>query len=445
MILARREFLMAIGGAAACVRPALAAPAWRAGVASIDITPQPGLWMAGFAARKEPSQGVALPLHAKALALEDARGSRVVIVTLDLLGLTGPVVDRIAAAVERHHRIGRGRLLLCSSHTHSGPVIDDQLAVAYDLSPAQWDAIRTATRRIEAQVVEAVGQALRSIRPVRLRSGQSSAGFGANRRTAFPGGPSDPTVPVLSVERPDGGPLAVLFGYACHNTTLTADFVRFHGDYAGVAQAEIERRRPGTTALFLAGCGADQNPSPRGSVELVDRHGRALADAIDRALGEARPVAGDQLRAAFTTVTLDYAPPPPPDAWRARLEDSNPYVRRHAKLMLDAIARDGRVQSSEPAPLHALRIGDLTLVALSGEVVVDYALAIKRAHGDSTWVAGYTDTVFGYLPSVRVLREGGYEGGEAMLYFGRPGPFTESVERTVMTGVEWLLASMRAS
>ncbi len=401
--------------------------------------------MGGFAARKEPAQGVALPLHAKALALEDTQGHRVVIVTLDLLGLTGPVVDRLAAAVERRYRLGRDRLLLCSSHTHSGPVIDDQLAVAYDLSRAQWDAIRAATRRIETQVEEVVGKALASIRPVRLRSGQSSAAFAGNRRTAFPGGPTDHAVPVLSVERPDGSRLAILFGYACHNTTLTAEFVRYHGDYAGVAQAELEHRHPGVTALFLAGCGADQNPSPRGSVELVNQHGKALADAVDRALGEARPVAGDQLRAAFTTVTLDCSPPPPAETWRARLQDSNPYVRRHARLMLDAIARDGQVQASEPAPLHALGIGDLNLVALSGEVVVDYALAIKRTYGSSTWVAAYTDTVFGYVPSVRVLREGGYEGGEALLYFGRPGPFADSVERTMMEGVEGLLATVRTA
>ncbi len=443
MTLARREFLMALG-AAACARPSLAAPSWRAGLATIDITPPPGLWMAGFAARKEPAQGVAQPLHAKALALEDAGGRRAVIVTLDLLGLTAPLVQRIAEEVARRHGLARERLVLCSSHTHSGPVVDDQLAVAYDLTAAQWDAVRASTRRIEAQVVDLVGQALRSPRPVRLRSGQSSAVFAANRRTAFPNGPTDHSVPVLAVESPGGEAVAVLFGYACHNTTLTANFVRFHGDYAGVAQAELERRHPGLVALFAAGCGADSNPAPRGTIELVEQHGRALADAVERGLARAKDIRGDSLRTAFTNVTLEYAPPPPPDTWRARLEDQNPYVRRHARLMLDAIARDGRVQAFEQAPLHALRIGDLTFVAISGEVVVDYALAIKRAHGESTWVTGYADSVFGYLPSRRVLREGGYEGGEAMLYFGRPGPFADTVESSVMAGVEGLLAATQA-
>ena len=395
--------------------------------------------MAGFAARKEPARGIAQPLHAKALALEDAGGRRAVIVTMDLLGLTAPVVDRIAAAVRRRHGLPREGLLLCSSHTHCGPIINDQLAVAYDLSPAQWDDIRASTRRIEGQIVDVVGRALASMRPARLRHARGTAGFGANRREAItPQGPSDPAVPVLAVERPGGQLAGLLFGYACHNTTLVASFVRYHGDYAGVAQAELERRHPGTTALFVQGCGADANPKPRGTLELAEQHGRSLADAVDGALASSSEVRGT-LRRAFATATLAYAPAPGADAWRRKLEDPNAHVRRHARLMLDEIARDGGLRTVEPAALHVLRIGQLPIVAIGGEVVVDYALAIKRKYGDATWVAGYTDAVYGYLPSVRVLREGGYEGGDAMLYFGRPGPFADTVESTVMEGVDALM------
>jgi len=439
----RRAFLSALAGSVAL--PALpSAAGWQAGLASLDITPPLGLWMAGFAARKEPARGIAQPLHAKALALEDAGGRRAVIVTMDLLGLTAPVVDRIASAVRRTYGLPREGLLLCSSHTHCGPIINDQLAVAYDLSPAQWDDIRASTRRIEGQVVDVVGRALASMRPARLRHGQGTAGFGANRREAVtPQGPADPAVPVLAVERPGGRLAGLLFGYACHNTTLVASFVRYHGDYAGVAQAELERRHPGATALFVQGCGADANPKPRGTLDLAEQHGRSLADAVDGALGSAVDVRGT-LRRAFATATLAYAPAPGPDAWRRKLEDPNAYVRRHARLMLDEIARDGGLRTVEPAALHVLRVGQFPIVAIGGEVVVDYALAIKRKYGDATWVAGYTDAVYGYLPSVRVLREGGYEGGDAMLYFGRPGPFADTVESTVLAGVDALMARTSA-
>jgi neutral ceramidase len=438
----RRGFFLTLAGAAA-FPTALQTVPWRVGLATVDITPPLGLWMAGYAARKEPARGILLPLHAKAMALRDAAGRRAVIATLDVLGLTAPVVDRIARAVRRQYGLPRERLLLCNSHTHSGPIINDQLAVAYDLTPSQWDDIRRSTRRIEDQILLVVGRALAAMQPARLRWAQGSAAFAANRRTAInPDGPVDHDVPVLAIERRDGTLAGLVFGYACHNTTLPASFVSFHGDYAGVAQAELERRHPGATALFIAGCGADANPQPRGTIELAEQHGRSLADAVDGALGRATEIRGP-LRTAFATATLAYAPAPGADEWRRRLEDQNPHVRRHAGLMLDVIARDGRTHAAEPAPLHVLRLGTLCVVALGGEVVVDYALAIKQKYGGGTWVAGYTDTVFGYVPSVRVLREGGYEGGDAMLYYGRPGPFADAVEETVMTGIDALMAATR--
>jgi len=442
MSLDRREFLLTLAAGAVIPAAANATP-WRAGLATVDITPPLGVWMGGYAARKEPARGIAQPLHAKAAALADSGGRRAVFVTLDVLGLTEPAVDRIASAVRRQYGLPRERLLLCSSHTHSGPIIRDQLAVAYDLTPSQWDDVRAATRRIEGQVVDVIGRALGGMQPARLRWAQGTAGFAANRRTAItPDGPVDHAVPVLAIERRDGSLAGLLFGYACHNTTLPASFVSYHGDYAGVAKAELERRHAGTTALFIQGCGADANPSPRGTLELAERHGRELADAVDRALAGASEIAGP-LRTAFTTVSLDYAPAPDAEGWRRKLTDPNVYVQRHAQMMLDVIARDGRTVAAEPAPLHVLRLGPLSLAALSGEVVVDYALAIKRKHGSGTWVAGYTDSVFGYVPSLRVLREGGYEGGDAMLYFGRPGPFADTVESTVLNGVDALMAGTR--
>jgi len=210
-----------------------------------------------------------------------------------------------------------------------------------------------------------------------------------------------------------------------------------------VAKAELERRHPGVTALFVQGCGADANPQPRGTIELAEQHGRTLADAVDSVLGAATEIRG-RLRTAFATASLAYSPAPDAESWRRKLADSNVYVQRHAQMMLDVIARDGRTMVAEPAPLHVLRLGSLALVALSGEVVVDYALAIKRKYGSGTWVAGYTDSVFGYVPSARVLREGGYEGGDAMLYFGRPGPFADTVEATVLNGVDALMSAAGA-
>ena len=118
----------------------------------------------------------------------------------------------------------------------------------------------------------------------------------------------DHTAPVLNIIGADGKLRAVLFGYACHNTTLTAEIYQLSGDYAGFAAAELERRHPGATALFLMLCGADQNPNPRGTVELARKYGDALAAEVDRVIAaRMKPVAGP-IRTAFRLTTLQLAP-----------------------------------------------------------------------------------------------------------------------------------------
>ncbi|MEO8521917.1 MAG: neutral/alkaline non-lysosomal ceramidase N-terminal domain-containing protein [Acidobacteriota bacterium] len=442
----RRTFLQAMGltALAAPLARANDAPAsWRAGVASLDITPQRSLWMAGFALRKQPSQGTALPLHAKALALQAGRGPVAVLVTVDLLGLTAGITDRVAAAVRRRHGIARSALLFNASHTHCGPVVDEQLSVAYDLSAEQWDALREYTAQLERHLIAVIGDAVSRLAPASLASAQGRAYFAANRRVAFsPDGPVDHAVPILKVDGDAGAPLAIVFGYACHNTTLQDGFVQYHGDYAGVAQAALQRRHPGATALFVMGCGADANPKPRGTIALVEAHGTALADAVDAALPGASPIA-PALHTAYGTVELPFVDAAARERWHARLDIDPIYLRRHAALMAGIVRRDGRLPSFQRDPLQVWRFGgrDLTLVALGGEVVVDYAVRLAREHpGQRIWTAGYSNDVFGYVPSRRVLDEGGYEGGDAMIYYGRPGPFTDVVEDRIIAGVNRLMA-----
>jgi hypothetical protein len=212
--------------------------------------------------------------------------------------------------------------------------------------------------------------------------------------------------------------------------------VQYHGDYAGVAQAALEERHRGTTALFVAGCGADANPMPRGTMELVNAHGATLADAVDRALKSPSPVAAS-LRTAYGTVDLPFADEETRTRWHSQLKVDPIYLERHAAVMKQLIDRDGRLPIAQRDPVQVWQFGSgpdgFTLVALGGEVVVDYALRLAREYpGRRMWVAGYSNDVFGYVPSLRVLREGGYEGGDAMIYYARPGPFNERVEELIV-------------
>jgi len=455
----RREFLTAV--AAMTVTPqrlTRTGQGWRAGVATIEITPDRSLWMAGFAARTEASQGVALPLHAKALALKCGNQATAVLVTADLLGVTARMTDRVAAAVQRRLGLRRQNILFNSSHTHCGPVVDEQLSVAYGLTAAQLDDIRTYTTQLEDKLATVIANAVSRLEPAQLSYARDETDFAANRRTAYlPLGPVDHTVHVLRVDGLDGGLKAIVFGYACHNTTLPPTIVQYHGDYAGVAQAILEKGHAGTTALFVAGCGADANPTPRGTIDLVNAHGTSLAEAVDRALISPTSIAAT-LRTAYGTVDLPFVDEAARARWHSRLKIDAIYLERHAAVMKKLIDRDGRLPVAQRDPIQVWQFGSnvrddstaarsstrepagFTLVALGGEVVVDYALRLAREYpARRMWVAGYSNDVFGYVPSLRVLREGGYEGGDAMIYYARPGPFTEQVEQLIVGKVHQLI------
>ncbi len=184
----RRSFLGALAGSVVFPwrQVATGSAGWRARVATVDITPRRPLWMAGFAARTSASQGIERPLHAKALALEDARGRRVVLVTLDLLGVTTGVGARIAEAARRRYGLSREQLLLNASHTHCGPVIDEMLAVAYDLSDAQWRDVREYTHELEDKVVRVIGAAMKRGEPVELRAAKVARPSAARSSTGSP-------------------------------------------------------------------------------------------------------------------------------------------------------------------------------------------------------------------------------------------------------------------
>ena len=243
----------------------------------------------------------------------------------------------------------------------------------------------------------------------------------------------DQVVPVLRITDDKQAVRALLFGYACHNTTLS--FYQFCGDYAGFAQQYLEEELPGTVAMFMSGCGGDQNPYPRGTIELARQHGRTLATAVRAALETVpKPLAGP-LATAWREVELEFAPPPTRDELLLFAAGKPSTEQRHAKTLLEQLAKDGRIRTTYSYPIQVVHFGDdLTLIALAGEVVVDYSLRLKaELAGSSVWVAAYSNDVFGYVPSRRVLAEGGYEAGGAMLFGRLPGPFAPSVEERIIT------------
>jgi hypothetical protein len=214
------------------------------------------------------------------------------------------------------------------------------------------------------------------------------------------------------------------------------DFYQFCGDYPGYAQIDLERRYPGAQAMFVAGCGGDQNPLPRRRLELAAEYGKQLADSVVRVLGgPLRPVAGP-LRSSYAEIDLAFATLPSKAEIERDARSSNHPVASRARHLLEGIETRGRLDPSYPYPVAAWGLDDLTWVFLGGEVVVDYSLRIKRNLGSShTWVSAYCNDVMAYIPSLRVLKEGGYEGATAMIYYGQPTVWSDQAEEAIIAAV----------
>jgi hypothetical protein len=335
------------------------------------------------------------------------------------------------------------------AHNHSGPTLweNDPFTA---LSADEYEKCHRYTDRLQRDLVDLVGTALAGLEPATVTYGSGEAGFGANRRVLTPGGyeigynpkgPVDRRVPVLKIAAPGGTLRALLFGYTCHNTAVGPASYEICGDYAGFAQAELERAHPGVTALFLQLCAGDQDPYPRGAIADAGRHGKALAAAVEKALtGNLRSLRGP-LRTSFRNVDLAFAPHDR-ETFEKRLHDPNPAMVRNARAMLREYDQ-GHPLRSLSYPVQAVSFGKgLSLVALGGEPVVDYALRARREFPYAI-LAGYSNSVKGYIPSRRVLAEGGYEGGDSVIYYGLPGPFTPAVEDTIFSAIGTALRETR--
>ncbi len=442
--------------------PGAAEAEWKAGVASMVITPDTPVWMAGYGNRIKPSEGVVEDLHVKALALEDPDGGRAVIVTADLIGLTIEFSNRVAAEITRRHRLPREALLLNTSHTHCGPEVRAMKKDFYDMDDSERPKIDAYIARLEGMYVDVIGRALADLKPADVGfTTAKPVPFSVNRRLPTPegiayrsgpssyytGGPRDDTMPIIAVRDSGGKYRAILFGYACHPITL--NLYQFNPDYPGYAQRYIEEAYPGATALFVQGCAGQLVPNARNHIEYAQGHGRSLAVAVKDALdGGLTPVPGP-VRCAYEDVAVAFQSLPP----RAELEEiaaSGPKTgpssrKRHAALILARMDKGETIPSTMPCPVQALRFGDdILLVGLCGEPVAEYALKIKESYltHKFVWVAGYCTHEFGYLPTWNVWREGGYEAGDALYNTPYPGPLAGDVEKRVLDGVGRVVGSV---
>ncbi|GIW94887.1 MAG: hypothetical protein KatS3mg110_2928 [Pirellulaceae bacterium] len=422
---------------------------WRAGWSRANITPEQPMWMAGYSARDHAAEGKLTDLWAKVLVLQPPEGDPAVLITLDLVGIDRTLSERLCRAISERYGWSRAQIAICTSHTHTGPVVGGNLqAMHYRLlDDQQRRLVDLYAKQLEEKILEATAQAAAEPMGCRVQWGVGKATFAVNRRnnpeSKVPelrargrlAGPVDHDVPVLSIRDEQDRLRVVVFGYACHATVLS--FYQWSGDYPGFAQMALERMFPDCQAMFFAGCGADQNPLPRRTVELAKHYGDTLAQAVADVLAAPMEELGPRLECRYQEIPLKFAQVPQRAQLEQEAQSSNRYVAARAKMWLEHLDDGGQLPAVYPYPVGVWRVGDQwEWYFLGGEVVVDYALRIKaERHGVRSWVAGYANDVMAYIPSRRVLLEGGYEGGGAMVYYGLLSPWDISCEDDIITAV----------
>jgi hypothetical protein len=393
----------------------------RAGAAVVDITPPPGLWMSGYAARTEPATGIHDALTVRAIAVGDTA-----LVVADVIGLHEDSCARVRARCV----LEANRVAVVATHTHGGPVsMPGRGGVACDSA---------YLARLEDACVEAIDLAVASQRPAVLSAGTgSNPGIAFNRR--HEGGVIDPTVPVLRIDGVDGRPIAVLTSHACHPVVLAAYNRLYTADYPHYVRAALEAADPGIVAAYLPGCLGDistghsphssisKEPTPDRTYEEAERLGRRVAaSAIDAQLEQLH---GDAC-VASTTVDIDFerneiAPLPDLAAeWRAKAASSDAAWKALYDCWVDW-AETIALEPLKPWPARVTVMdwAGVRLTFLPGEMFAQTALNIRGDDLRVHFVTSMADGVPGYIPPAAEYPSGGYEVLEAHRYYGVPAAF----------------------
>ena len=435
---------------------------WQVGASKADITPDMPVRLSGYGSRTQPTSEIDDRLFARAICLKHGQQPPLVLVSLDAIGLSASLTDRIHAKLKKLYSLERKQVVLCTSHSHTGPQLDDVLPNLYStpLTEAERTSMSAISRKTVDAVVQVVGESIERMKPATVSFGTGRAEFAINRRLlknnvwsgfgTVDDGPVDRSVRCIHAKRPDGSTIAVAYQYACHCTSISPELNKISADWAGLSAGLLEdafrtNNSPDAIALPIIGCGADANPNPRGKYEHAQQHASEMAKAVQAVCaGPTEPLPAPTSQ-AFQLVAI--APERPSKDKLNELAQSQSFVERNfAQMMLDILKLKNRLAETYPAPVHYWSFGDkLAWVFMGGEVVVDYQIRLEKelSQFPNVWVAAYTDDVFAYVASERVRNEGGYEVDTSMLYYAQPGRWVSGTEDLIVSRILKMANSQR--
>lgn len=431
--------------------------------ASEIMTPQRPVFMKGYGARERKSEGVHDDLYVKVALLE--ANKTLLIITIDALGSDRSFVDGIKDALKEKFGLEHDEVLINFSHTHHSVFLTgldvSKRRGAYSIAQERWpeseDELDYAEdealfRWMRETIVKLTEDCRRRLVEGELRVGRALSDFAVSRRRPKPDGSGvvwspyyeaeiDKELLVLRLTDKNGTVKGILYNYGCHPTAMGPQ-MRLSGDFSGTTSRVLEEAYPEATALFLQGCAGELKPmrSADGdkfrSLPYAEME-EAGADLARDVLALLENGTFEPIRCEFRTTMVEpllYTEQTDASVYESIANDpgANSFYRSAATRTMKAI-RDGTVKDRLPHYIAVWHLDDHTrLVAMEGEISTQYSLLIKKLLGSRTTLTlGYTNGVYGYIPSRKMIGEGGYEA-ECNFFFNLRGPWVPEIEDIIV-------------
>jgi neutral ceramidase len=431
-------------------------PLLRAGAATVDITPAGSVFLFGYPHVPRYSTGVHDPLECSALFVQAERGGALFL-ACDLIFFSRDYAADIRRRVAGVAGLPVEAVMLTATHTHSGPVMADNLSNSADSVVPK--AVPAYLRWLADRIVEVSRAAVAAAEPVEMGLIVATAeGVGSNRHN--PAGPADPEVPVLVVRSAARGEVrACLLLYAMHPTVLHEDSTLISSDFIGFSRQVLrsEILPQNCPVLYLQGAAGNQSPrhvTKANTFAEAERIGRNLARSVASAFTRLEYVPVEEIVAR--RVMVEVQPRTLPDvaaAQEALARTRERYESLKAKgaprqavrtaecdffgaektAVLAAAAADGRlaaaIRTASPAEIQLIRVGPWRFAAWPGEFFVEHGLSLKSRAPAGTWLVTLANgELQGYIATPGAVARGAYEATNAIFTVNNGPRF---VERTL--------------
>ncbi|MGQ9556319.1 MAG: neutral/alkaline non-lysosomal ceramidase N-terminal domain-containing protein [Anaerolineae bacterium] len=417
-----------------------------AGFAKADITPSVGTDLTGYLARTNPSLGVHDPLYCRAFVLGDGDAQAALIQT-DTLGFGLEYTRQVKQCLEAETGIPASNIMLAGTHTHSGPAtvfLQDcgEIAISYLAELPEKIVATVRAAQADLSLVEA------TISKVQV------PGVAVNRRDRA-NGPVDEELTVLGLREPTGAMRAAWLHFTCHAVVLGGDNRLISADFPGAACAAWEHET-GVPCLYLQGPCGDINPIRHGGSFIdVEETGAQLAQAAVNAVGQAEAISLEHLAVQSKRLRLPLGPLPSfadlvafreqQLAGAGEVEDQFKQVQaKVSQAMVHWTERtiasycSGLLKTEVEVEIQCFELGDQLLIAVPGELFVEFGLEAKRLAaqaGKHALVIAYANGDIGYIPVPSSYGKGGYEVEWAYRYYGYPAPLLPQAGELVWAAI----------